>query len=263
MKRSPQQEGQRPQSREEDSAEEVAGRPELCPDNPASTAGSDDGGCPQCRGALFLFNEKKQMVPCGCTVETRVRAHLPKRYWSAGLTSFSDRVMHQVLAWTLDPRDGLRITGPAGTGKTFLAAALVRHRWEQGEPALFRPLSSIYREMRECYSAHKSEKEYLARLFNAPFLVLDDLGAGGLSDFERRTVLEILDERLNECRPTVVTSNWTLQDISDRMDERIASRLAGFALLELHGADRRLYSAKLGVNIAPPKSISAGQKGAK
>ena len=58
------------------------------------------------------------------------------------------------------------------------------------------------------------------------FLVLDDLGAGSLSDCERRYTLELIDTRLNKLRPTIVTSNWNLQEIAERMDDRIASRLA-------------------------------------
>ena len=72
------------------------------------------------------------------------------------------------------------------------------------------------------------------------FLVFDDLGAGSLSDCERRYTLELLDTRQNKLRPTVVTSNWDLQEIAERMDDRVASRLAGFAALELSGKDKRL-----------------------
>lgn len=71
-------------------------------------------------------------------------------------------------------------------------------------------------------------------------LIIDDLGSGGLSDFERRTTLDILNGRINALRPTIVTSNWDLQEISDRMDDRIASRLAGFTMLQMTGTDRRI-----------------------
>jgi hypothetical protein len=75
---------------------------------------------------------------------------------------------------------------------------------------------------------------------DASLLALDDLGAGGLSDFERRVTLEIFDRRLNDRRPTVVTTNWELESIAEKMDDRIASRLATYACLRLGGEDRRL-----------------------
>jgi DNA replication protein DnaC len=70
-------------------------------------------------------------------------------------------------------------------------------------------------------------------------LVLDDLGAGSLSDHERRCTLELLDKRLDAMRPTVVTTNWTIEQIGKRMDERIASRLSGFVVMAFTGKDLR------------------------
>lgn len=40
-------------------------------------------------------------------------------------------------------------------------------------------------------------------------------------------------------RPTVVTTNWTIEQIGERMDERIASRLSEFMVIALVGGDRR------------------------
>ena len=72
-----------------------------------------------------------------------------------------------------------------------------------------------------------------------PLLVLDDLGAGSLSDHERRCTLELLERRLNAMRPTVVTTNWTIEQIGKLMDERIASRLSAFAVISFIGKDLR------------------------
>ena len=85
-------------------------------------------------------------------------------------------------------------------------------------------------------------KEY----FGVSFLLLDDLGSGSLSDHERRNTLEILDQRLNRRLPTVVTTNLELDAIARLMDDRIASRLAGFSYFQLSGPDRRLCTRTKG-----------------
>jgi len=38
----------------------------------------------------------------------------------------------------------------------------------------------------------------------------------------------------------VVTTNWTIEQIAERMDERIASRLSGFVVMAFTGRDLRV-----------------------
>jgi DNA replication protein DnaC len=72
------------------------------------------------------------------------------------------------------------------------------------------------------------------------FVVLDDLGAGSLSDYERRTLLRIVAVRMTCEKPTIITTNWDLAAIAERMDDRIASRLSTYTSMNLQGKDRRV-----------------------
>jgi len=128
---------------------------------------------------------------------------------------------------------------PDGAPSTGAPDFAVRHY----SPA---EIAELYAALRECCRLNTSEAEVLRPYAAAPLVVLDDLGAGGLTDFERRATLEILDQRLNQLRPTVVTTNWELPEIAVKMDDRIASRLATFTNIRLAGADRRLASASAG-----------------
>lgn len=118
---------------------------------------------------------------------------------------------------------------------------------EQRREAIFRRSADLYSRLREAYRANESVASVLEEYSEAPFLVLDDLGAGSLSDHERRATLEVIDQRFIRCLPTVVTTNWTLQQIGEQMDDRIASRLALFKIIELTGPDRRLLQHRAGV----------------
>jgi DNA replication protein DnaC len=152
---------------------------------------------------------------------------------------FPQGVQNAAMAWLANPRDGLLITGAVGTGKTHLAAALVRTLLLINQEALFRRCADLYLALRESYRLDVGEESVLAEYMRHRFLFLDDLGAGSLSDHERRITLEVLDRRLNDLLPTCVTANWSTQEIAEKMDERIASRIESFTSLRLDGRDRR------------------------
>ena len=99
------------------------------------------------------------------------------------------------------------------------------------------PASRFYREIRAGFNSERSEEAVLAEYVRAHWLLLDDVGAGALSDFERRYLLDLLDQRAD--RKTLITSNLTIEDFARRLDERVASRLREFTSLDCQGADRR------------------------
>ena len=60
------------------------------------------------------------------------------------------------------------------------------------------------------------------------------------SDFSLRTFLVLLDQRLEACQPTFVTTNKALEQLGRCFDDRIASRLIqACRIVKLTGADRR------------------------
>jgi DNA replication protein DnaC len=178
--------------------------------------------------------------PCACQREKRIEQELPPRYRRAKLSDFSSTVQATVRQWLTSPAEGLLLSGTVGSGKTHLAAAIVRERIEHNNHTSFRRMADLYSALQDSFRLNISEAEVLRPYINARLMVLDDLGSGTLSDFVRRSTLEILDQRLNRERPTIVTTNWELADIAEKMDDRIGSRLATYKNLRLAGADRRL-----------------------
>lgn len=176
---------------------------------------------------------------CKCATEKRVWARLPKRFWGARIADFPDAVQDAVSCWMAKGGDGLLLCGKTGTGKTHLAAAIVRSLVTARRDARFVSCADLYSEVRASYGNFEGEKTVLDRYIGAELLFLDDLGAGSLSDHERTVTLRIIDGRLNALRPTCVTTNWALQQIAERMDERLASRLQTFQAIELSGKDWR------------------------
>ena len=76
-------------------------------------------------------------------------------------------------------------------------------------------------------------------------LLIDDLGAQKNSEWSREVLYLLIDRRYRDVRPTIVTSNLTLDQISELIDDRIASRLAEMGpVIRLEaGDDERVTAA--------------------
>jgi len=80
-------------------------------------------------------------------------------------------------------------------------------------------------------------------------LVLEDLGTSksigvAESDFSLRTVLALIDSRIENCLPTIITTNKSIENLAASFDDRIASRLSGFKIIKIDGADKRAIKAR-------------------
>jgi Cdc6-like AAA superfamily ATPase len=205
-----------------------------------NTTTTPSPSCNKCGDTGFLIS-KAGAQRCACMIEKSIVGALQSssRYREARLSDFSRTLCDDVLAWASHPSDGLFVTGPTGTGKTHLGAALVRAWFESGKRAMFQRSADLYLGIRQTYHTELGEQTLLTVYSSTPLLVLDDFASGSLSDHERRVALEVLDRRMNDLKPTVVTSNWPIQQISDRMDERIGSRLSAFRVIVLKSDDRR------------------------
>lgn len=211
-------------------------------DNPPSS----EPKCKICNDTNFVEG-RGGLIPCECAIERRVVARIPPRYRDASLTDFKRSVQDFVLLWfSSKPTTGLLITGKVGCGKTYLAAAMCRSQLLIREQNLrFDRFADFYSRLRESYRTNAPEESIFGNLTKVKYLYLDDLGTGSLSDHERRATHDLLDRRWNAELPTIITTNWTIEQIAARMDDRIADRLQSYVPLLLEGESRRGEAAPI------------------
>ena len=87
------------------------------------------------------------------------------------------------------------ITGPTGTGKTWLGCALAREAARKGLSVLYQRMPRLLEEM-EIAHADGSLPALRTRLAKARLLILDDWGVAPISDRGRQNLLEVIDDRV-------------------------------------------------------------------
>lgn len=120
---------------------------------------------------------------------------------------------------------GLLFTGPVGSGKTYLAASIANELLEAQMEVLFLVVPDLLDELRASYKTDKNEMDLLDTARTIPILILDDLGAHNYTDWTRNRLYSIINYRMNEQLPTVITSNLSLDEMEEFLGVRTTSRI--------------------------------------
>lgn len=153
---------------------------------------------------------------------------------------------------TIDGRS-LYITGDCGVGKTYTAVSIMRGFAKNlscgnfvtpfGNLPIFVNVPELLMKIRTCFNSDSktTEEAMLWKYFDTKLLVLDDLGAEKTSEWALQSLYVIINKRGSEKRQTIITSNLTLNEINDKLSDRIASRIRGMCnIVVMKGKDRRL-----------------------
>jgi DNA replication protein DnaC len=86
------------------------------------------------------------------------------------------------------------VTGPTGSGKTFIACALATSACRNGHSAHYLRLPRLLQEL-HLAKGDGSYGKLLTRLAKYDLLIIDDWGLAKFSDKERRDILEVIEDR--------------------------------------------------------------------
>ncbi len=118
----------------------------------------------------------------------------------------------------------LLFIGRSGLGKTFLMQAIAYRVAQRGYTVAYVSAYKLLDTMRKAY--FENNADYLKPYINAPLLLIDDLGTEPLMENITVTQLfNLLNERQNAGRHTILSTNLPMSELKARYTERITSRL--------------------------------------
>ena len=147
--------------------------------------------------------------------------------------------------------DGLYIVGGNGTGKTHLAAAIALQLIGQGVPVIFKTSPDLFADVKKAFGERDGITEYdITRAYKTvDLLIIDDLGKERCSEWSMTTLYEIINDRYEDCKPTIIVTNYAPDDLATALTpeggdrtkiDAIISRLRETTtLLSMYGDDNR------------------------
>jgi DNA replication protein DnaC len=175
-------------------------------------------------------------------------SNLPLRLQNYTIDNFkpssdTEKVIKTIKGYVDDFKDiydqgiGIFLLGPTGSGKTHLAAAIANaiiqkytlrnYTNQRGPWVKYWNTTSLYRRIQSLFNNQSSESDdIIEECENAHLLILDDVGAEKPSEWTRATFYDLLNFRIDELQPTILTSNLKLSEIEEILGSRVASRLS-------------------------------------
>lgn len=212
-----------------------------------------------CDGSGFVDDpDTNSSRACRCKVEqarakslTRALSAVPPRYHDVELdrNPLAElpneirsplRSYGQELEEKLQVGCGLWISGPNRTGKTCAAAWIIK-QCPAGRSAALWPAERLLARIKDTFRENSpiSSWELREQLVDLDLLVLDDLGAVNATDWVRDAFFGIINDRYNEQKAIVVTTDLPVTELCTALNKRTVNRLLEICgrPLEIPGSD--------------------------
>lgn len=133
------------------------------------------------------------------------------------------KIMTDLMDFTENDVNGYYLYGDLGVGKSYLAACVSNRMAKEGKSVAFVHVPTLFNHLKQQFGNNKAQEQTLNQLRKTKLLVLDDLGAEPITAWGRDEILlSILNDRLENRRKTIITSNYKPEMLYDlyRLDTR-------------------------------------------
>lgn len=118
-------------------------------------------------------------------------------------------------------------SGSIGTGKTHLAIGVALKIIRSSHTASFVTVQRLIRRIKDSWRKDSTESEsQIIKVFaEVDLLILDEIGVQFGSEFEKNILFEILNERYEAGRSTLLLTNLTVEQVRAFLGDRIFDRM--------------------------------------
>lgn len=217
----------------------------------------------KCDNASAMSKSSDSMkAKCKCALELELKVRLkkscvPERFWEVKATDFEQKELYKTtivpyvsnINKMLKNGCGLFFTGPNGTGKTqFMSFVAKQILFKTGYSCYYitamQMMSNIHKFMNEkpVYGFDSKQEVFDDVLCNVDFLMLDELGKEKSTEFSSTHIERVLRTRLDNARPTIISSNLTIEELESKYDSTIKSIIYGTSEIKQTDFDDRRLS---------------------
>lgn len=213
-------------------------------------SGDTWSGCPECADDAEKKEHKERQERLKIEYEEREardrrdewhsklkRCGIPERFKERTLDSFiasSDKQRDALefandyaLNFSKTPGRCAMFVGTPGTGKTHLSVGVGLHLMREGRPVLFCTAIRALRRIKASWGkgAEETEIEAVASLVFPHLLILDEVGVQFGSEAEKILLFDVMNERYESRKSTILISNLTIPEVKEYLGERIFDRM--------------------------------------
>ena len=213
-----------------------------------------------CRCYLDLIRETaKQAIPASAMLKKCTFESFDLSFYSdevdPALGISHRRLMTNVVAFLKDycvdfshDSKGLLMLGKTGLGKTHLSLAVVNRLIDRGFNVYYGTAQNILERLQKLqFSRGATDDELNDDLYESDLLVIDDLGTEMVTAFTVSALYNLLNTRLGNGLPTVLSTNLELSELERTYSQRFTSRLMGSCdVIAFYGRDVRQQKLQRG-----------------
>jgi DNA replication protein DnaC len=217
-----------------------------------------------CDGSGWIEIDEMTARPCDCRAlkakrkqSRRLGTGIPKRFRGVGfdrqpIADMDREITRQIRAFVrdigpnLDGGKSLWLFGEVGTGKTSLAMLISKAALEGGRSVAIYSMPRLLADIRATFDdrSDRSYTELFDRLTTVDLLHIDDVGAEKTSAWVLEQLYAIINERWQEERSIIITTNLLDEELKAQIGARTVSRLEDMCgpqgVVPIMGNDRRI-----------------------